>query len=142
MIELVATSRRAQVTVVVAVLLAVSPTTGWAQSDTTQAIPPSRSARPVEYQIGDALTLSGEVAFRLEYFRNEFFAENDATVDDDHRFRERVRLRFGVEFAPMDLLVADFASVPVRPTIRRPAGVRSAISSDATPCFWTVCTSI
>jgi hypothetical protein len=79
-----------------------------AQTDTTQAIPPSRSARPLEYKIGEALTLSGEVAFRLEYFSNEFFAENDATVDDDHRFRERVRLRFGAEFAPTDLLVAGF----------------------------------
>ena len=77
----------------VAALLGAGPTAWAAQTDTTSAIPPSRSARPLEYQIGDAITLFGEIAFRLEYFSNEFFAENDATVDDDHRFRERVRLR-------------------------------------------------
>ena len=95
-------------TVVVAALLGAGPTAWAAQTDTTSAIPPSRSARPLEYQIGDAITLFGEIAFRLEYFSNEFFAENDATVDDDHRFRERVRLRFGAEFAPTELFVAGF----------------------------------
>ncbi len=95
-------------TVVVAALLGAGPTAWAAQTDTTSAIPPSRSARPLEYQIGDAITLFGEIAYRLEYFSNEFFAENDATVDDNHRFRERVRLRFGAEFAPTELFVAGF----------------------------------
>jgi hypothetical protein len=60
------------------------------------------------YDVGKKFTIIGQVGFRLEYIYNERFAENDATADDDHRFRERVRLRFGAEFKPSKWFTAGF----------------------------------
>ena len=60
------------------------------------------------YDIGKTFTIIGQVGFRVEYMSNERFAENDATSNDDHRFRERVRLRFGAEFKPAKWFTAGF----------------------------------
>jgi hypothetical protein len=63
---------------------------------------------PLTVQVGETLEFVGQVGFRLEYKTNEFFAENDSTVSDDHRFRSRVRLRFGGEFTPAHWITAGF----------------------------------
>ena len=62
----------------------------------------------LSFDIGKKFSIIGQVGFRLEYMHNEQFAENDETSDDDHRFRERVRLRFGAEFKPSEKFVAGF----------------------------------
>ena len=50
----------------------------------------------------DNISLSGRIGFRGEYIRNENFAENDATRDDDHRVRFRVRVRIAGEYSPSE----------------------------------------
>jgi hypothetical protein len=60
------------------------------------------------YDLGKKFTIIGQVGYRLEYMNNERFAENDSTANDDHRFRERVRLRFGAEFKPSKWFTAGF----------------------------------
>lgn len=62
----------------------------------------------LSFDIGKKFTIIGQVGFRMEYIYNERFAENDETSDDDNRFRERVRLRFGAEFKPSDKFTAGF----------------------------------
>ena len=62
----------------------------------------------LSFDIGQKFSLIGQVGFRLEYIHNERFAESDETADDDHRFRERVRLRFGGEFKPSEKFTAGF----------------------------------
>jgi len=62
----------------------------------------------LSFDIGKKFSLIGQVGFRLEYIHNERFAETDETADDDHRFRERVRLRFGGEFKPSEKFTAGF----------------------------------
>lgn len=62
----------------------------------------------LKFKLGKTFTIIGEVGVRLEYMHNEQFAENDSTANDDHRFRERVRLRFGAEFKPTKWFTAGF----------------------------------
>jgi hypothetical protein len=65
-------------------------------------------SQELSLQVGDKLKFFGQVGFRVEYMANERFAENDSTADDDHRFRHRVRLRFGAEFTALEWLTAGF----------------------------------
>lgn len=62
----------------------------------------------LNWQVGKIFTISGEVGARMEYMHNEQFAENDSTADDDNRYRERVRLRFGGDIKPTKWLSAGF----------------------------------
>ena len=59
-------------------------------------------ASPLLAQSGN-ISFSGRIGFRGEYMRNENFAENDATHDDDHRVRFRARVRIAGEYSPLGL---------------------------------------
>jgi hypothetical protein len=54
------------------------------------------------------LQLNGEVGFRLEFIRNEFFVESEATLEDDYRLRLRARLRVGGEYSVSDEITLGF----------------------------------
>lgn len=62
----------------------------------------------LKWSLGKSFVIIGEAGVRMEYMSNERFAENDATEDDDQRFRERVRLRAGVEYKPSKWFSAGF----------------------------------
>lgn len=79
-----------------------------AQEDAEPAPPPKSEFPELSLQVGNKLQFFGQVGYRIEYMANERFAENDSTADDNHRYRERVRLRFGGEFTTSKWFTAGF----------------------------------
>ena len=79
-----------------------------AQEHEGLASEPTSEYPELSMQVGDMLRFFGQVGFRIEYMANERFAENDYTADDNHRYRERVRLRFGGEITPSKWFTAGF----------------------------------
>ena len=70
------------------------------------------------------LRLCGELGVRGEVIANESFAERDTTRDDDSRFRERVRVRLGLEYR-----AAEPVSLGIRLSSGDPAFPSSAWTS-------------
>lgn len=91
---------------VLALALASSAAAG-AQSPPAPATPQPEPAQPAPAAAAPTpdparperrLVFSGELGARLEYIANDAFAESDARVDDDERFRQRFRLRLGADY--------------------------------------------
>lgn len=80
----------------------------WAQTKSDSIKRQLHQHPELRWDLGKSFTIIGEVGVRMEYMYNERFAENDSTANDDHRFRERVRLRAGAEYKPVKWFTAGF----------------------------------
>lgn len=85
----------------------------------------SAGARPLT--VGE-FRLCGDAGTRAEFIGNEFFAERDATRADDARFRQRMRVRAGVEYQAAKPLSIGFRLTSGDASF--PTGAWSSMSDD------------